>query len=162
MSNQIKSDGVVVSSDAETDSPQYLNEPKICHNLNCGFQTHEPLRRCPKCGRPVWTTSEFRLISSGLIFCGLFLSVIGGGLIFLLVRVVSNGTFKGGEAAAIFIFGIFGVILSFGLSVLAAGLWQVIFGRANRRLIYILLTTLLVLMLIVGFGRLILVLLSEN
>jgi lysylphosphatidylglycerol synthetase-like protein (DUF2156 family) len=168
MSNQSKPTEAAAASDAAIDSPRYLTAPKICHNLDCSFQTHEPLSRCPKCGRPIWTTNEFRVISSVLIFCGLFLSIVGGGLIFIFAGVVSNTdasrgtTFKGGEAMAIFIFGIFGVILSFGLSVLAAGLWQVIFGRANRRLIYILLTILLVLMLIVGFGQLILVLLSEN
>ena len=156
MSNQSKPNEVAASPHAEMNFPRYLTAPKICHNPNCNFQTHEPLRRCPKCGRPIWTTLQFRLISSVLILCGLFLSAVGGGLIFISARASINGSFEGGEAALVFIFGIFGVVLAFGLSVLAAGLWQVIFGRANRRLIYILLTSLFALMIIVGVGRLIL------
>jgi len=92
-----------------------------------------------------------------LIPCGLFFCALGGGLIYIVAR--ADSTFKGGEAMSIFILGIFGVILALGLAVLITGLWQVIFGRVNRRLIYILLTFLLVLLIIVGVGRLILELL---
>lgn len=159
MSNQSNPDEFPVSHETETTSPRYLSAPKICHNPNCSFQTHEPLHHCPKCGRPIWTTNQFRAISAVLIFCGLFFIVFGGGLIYALAPIDNNSSrtrFTGSEARKIFILGIIGVILAFGLSVLAAGLWQVIFGRANRRLIYILLSFLLVLLTIVGVGRLIL------
>lgn len=167
MSNQSKPNNAVASLHAETNSPRYLTAPKICHNPNCGFQTHEPLHRCPKCGRPMWTANEFRLISGVLVFCGLFLSALGGGLIIVFANSILNSgesgasQFKGSEATLIFIFGIFGVILAFGLSALTAGVWQVIFGRANARLIYILLTLMLALLLIIWFGRFVVSLLES-
>ena len=157
MSEQIKLNEDVVSPQAEINPPRYLSAPKICHNLNCNFQTHEPLSKCPKCRRPIWTTNEFRLISLPIIFCGFFLSGIGGGLLYFAAPQII-----GSMAAKIFITGIFGVILAFGLCILAIGLWQVLFGIANRRLIFIFLALLLLGMLIIGFGRLILILLSES
>lgn len=164
MNNRNKSGGVSASSQAEINSPTYLTASKICHNPNCSFQTHEPLHKCPKCGRPIWTTNQFRLISSLLIFCGLLLMMIGGGLFFAAAPIDnhSSGTrFTGSEEQKIFILGIFVAIFAFGSSVLIAGLWQVIFGRANRRLIYILLTSFIVVLAIVGAGRLILVFLEN-
>ena len=164
MSNQNIPDEVAGSSDNEINHIHYLTAPKICHNLNCSFQTREPLHSCPKCGRPIWTTNEFRLISSLLIPCGLFFIILGGGLIYFLAPIDNNSSgtrFTGSEAQKIFILGIFGVILAFGLSVLVAGLWQVIFGRPNRHLIYVLLTSFIVVLTIVGVGRLILELLAS-
>lgn len=138
--------------------------PKICHNPNCGFQTREALRDCPKCGRPIWTTNQFRLISSLLIFCGLFFILLGSGLLYALAPIDGNSSgtrFTGSEGQKMFILGIFAVMIAFGLSVLAAGLWQVVFGRANGRLIYIMFTALMIGLVIVGFGRLILTLLAN-
>lgn len=163
MSNQSKPDEVVVSPQTESNSPRYLTAPKICHNPDCSFQTQEPLHRCPNCGRPIWTTNQFRLISFVLIICGLFMMILGGGLFYFLAPIdkQSYGTrFTGSEAQKIFILGIFVAIFAFGAFVLVAGLWQVIFGRASRRLIYILLTTFVVVLAIVGVGRLILTLLE--
>ena len=164
MKDQKKSNEVVVSPEVRINSPRSLTAPKICHNPNCSFQTHEPLSKCRKCGRPIWTTNQFRLISSLLIFCGLFFITLGGGLIYAVARIDNNSSrtrFTGSEAQKIFILGIFGVMVAVGLSILAAGLWQVIAGRANRRLIYVLLTLFMVGLAIVGVGRLVLVLLEK-
>ena len=155
MNGQRDPNNIGASAHAEINSPGPLTAPRICHNPNCGFQTHQPLRRCPKCGRPMWTTHQFRLLSLVLVLCGGVLAALGIALILILANTTSGlgapsaRQIKGG----IFFLGIFGFILAFGLSVLAAGLWQVIFGRANLRLIYIVLTFLLALMMIVAVGR---------
>jgi len=164
MSNQSKPDEFVVSTQAEVNSPRYLTAPKICHNLNCGFQTHEPLSKCPKCRRPIWTTNEFRLISSLIVLCGFFFLGVGGGLGYIAYRNYAPGGRlpEGYELGVVVLTAIAGFLLLFGLVVIAAGAWQVLFGRANRRLIFILLMFLLVMLLIIGFGRLILILLSES
>ena len=164
MSNQSKPDEVALSPQAESNSPRYLPALKICHNPDCSLQTREPLHRCPNCGRPIWTTNQFRLISSVLIICGLFLMMLGGGLFYFLAPIDkhSSGTrFTGSDEQKIFILGIFVAIFAFGTSVLVAGLWQVIFGRASRRLIYVLLTSFMVVLAIAGVGRLILTLLEQ-
>lgn len=126
-------------------------EKRICHNPSCGYTTFEPLAKCPKCRRPIWTTVQFRLISSGLIFCGLFFIVLGAGLVYLF----TFGGFLGGEALRLLLLGSSGLILSLGLSVFAAGLWQVIFGRANMKIITTLLYLLCGFFAFIGFGRLI-------
>jgi len=127
-------------------------EIKICHNPNCGYQTDESLAQCPKCSRPLLTAFQFRLVSSVLIFCGLLLTA-GAVALIMLVASYEISEVKGGAATVTFIYGLLGLILALGLSVLAAGSWQVIFGRANARLVYILLTVLLLLLVIVGVGR---------
>ena len=164
MSNQTIPDEVVGSSHNEINPIHYLTAPKICHNPNCDFQTHEPLHRCPKCGRPIWTTNQFRLISSLIVLCGFFFLGVGGGLGYIAYRNYAPGGRlpEGYELGVVVLTAIAGFILLFGLVVIAVGAWQVLFGRANRRLIYILLIFLLVMLLIIGFGRLILTLLSES
>ena len=164
MSNQSKPDEVVVSTQAEINAPRYLTAPKICHNLRCGFQTHEPLSKCPKCRRPMWTANEFRLISSLLVFCGFIFLGIGGGLGYIAYRNYAPGgrLSEGYEVGVVFLTAIAGFLLLIGLVIIAAGAWQALFGRANRRLIFILLMLLLVMLLIIGFGRLILMLFSES
>jgi len=154
---------------AETSVPQtvvnpvkHLTAPKICHNMNCGFQTHEPLTKCPKCKRPMWTTNEFRVISSLLVVCGLLFLLIGGGLGYIAYRnyaYTENITEKH-QTGIYFLSAISIFLTAFGLTVITAGGWQVIFGRANKRLIVITITFLIVFFLIVGSGRLILSLLG--
>lgn len=132
-------------------SPSSQTERRICHNPRCDYTTFEPLRKCPKCGRPIWTTVQFRLISSVLIFCGLFFVALGGGLVYLF----TFGPFEGGEALRLLLLAFSGVILSVGLSVVAAGLWQVIFGRANMKIIKTLLYLMFAFFAFIIFGRLI-------
>lgn len=126
-------------------------ERRICHNPSCDYTTFEPLRKCPKCKRPIWTTVQFRLISSGLILCGLFFIALGGGLVYLF----TFGRFLGGETLRLILLAFSGIILALGLSVVAAGLWQVIFGRANMKIITTLLYLLCAFFALIGFGRLI-------
>ena len=141
----------------EMNDPNHnLTAPRICHNPNCSFQTHEPLQTCPKCGRPIWTTNQFRLISSVLILCGALLMAMGGGLLYFVAPIGkhSSGTrFTGSEGQKLLILGIFFAIFAFGVSVLAAGLWQVVLGRASRSLITFLLTMFMVILAIAGVGR---------
>jgi hypothetical protein len=126
-------------------------EKRICHNPRCEYSTFEPLAKCPKCGRPIWTTVQFRLISSVLVLCGLFFIVLGAGLVYLF----TFGPFQGGEALRLLLLGFSGLILSLGLSVAGAGLWQVIFGRANMKIIKTLLYLMCAFFAFIIFGRLI-------
>ena len=47
--------------------------------------------------------------------------------------------FTGSESDMTFMFGIFGLVFFFGLTAFVAGLWQIIFGRRNVWLIWIML-----------------------
>lgn len=138
-------------SNNESVSSRSQAERRICHNPRCEYSTLESLTKCPKCGRPIWTTVQFRLISSVLIFCGLFFIVLGAGLVYLF----TFGPFEGGEALRLLFLAFSGLILSLGLSVAGAGLWQVIFGRANMAIIKTLLYLMCSFFAILIFGRVI-------
>lgn len=109
------------------------------------------------------TTVEFRLASSALIFCGLFLFIIGGGLGYIAYRnyaYTENITEK--HELGIYILSAISIFLaSLGTSIIAAGAWQVIFGKANLRLIYIMLGFIFIFFIIIGFGKLVITLLTE-
>ena len=132
---------------------------KICHNLQCGYKSYQSISRCPKCRRPMWTTNEFRLLMSLLIPLGGFVVAVGLGLIIALER--NSGAWTSGKAAFYFIYGIAGVLTAMGLSVISFGLWCVIFGKASKGLFKIMTFGFMALLLIVGFGKLILTILSD-
>lgn len=163
MSDQHKWQVPIPYTQTESGAPP-LGEPRICHNPNCDFQTHDPLlHRCMKCGRPIWTTTQFRLISAPLIFLGFILMAIGGGLLYAVSRIdnTSGTKFTGSESQMTFILGIFVVIFAFGVSVVLAGLWQVIVGRASRHLIRLLLVLFGAILVIIGVGKAVLIFLED-
>lgn len=141
----------------------HLTAPKICHNPHCSFQTHELMSKCPKCGRPIWTTNEFRLIMSSLLLLGFILLLAGVGFGIVAYRTYNGtvATVKNEESLAIIMSFLALFFSMFGLSVMAAGAWAVIFGRANWRLVKIVLSFMVGLLLIAGFGRLVLYLLLD-
>ena len=88
---------------------------------------------------------------------------IGGGLLYFVAPIGKNSSgtrFTGSEGQKLFILGIFFAVFAFGLSVLAAGLWQVILGRASKSLVNAVLTMFVIILAIAGFGRLALSLLE--
>src|ERR1041384_3984785 len=137
--------------DYESFSSREPAERRICHNPRCEYSTFESQTKCPKCGRPIWTTVQFRLISSVLILCGLFFIALGGGLVYLF----TIGPFQGGEALRLLLLAFSGLILSLGISIVTAGLWQVIFGRANMKIIKILLYLMCSFFAVIILGRVI-------
>ena len=72
-----------------------------------------------------------------------------------MVYLFTLGPFEGGEALRLLLLAFSGLILSLGLSVVSAGLWQVIFGRANMKIIKTLLYLMCAFFAILIFGRVI-------
>lgn len=140
-----------------------LTEPVICHNPHCGFQTFEPMTRCPHCQRPMLTTTNFCMLMSLLLVLGFVLLLIGGGLGVIAYRTYT-GVIEGvKDKQTVFMIMAFLLVFvfSFGLAVMAAGTWAVIFGKANWRIIQVVLGFMMGLLLIAGFGRLVLYLLLD-
>lgn len=145
------------------DPVQSLSEPVICHNPHCGFQTFEPMSRCPHCQRPMWTTNAFRLIMSFLLPLGLAFLLVGGGLGFATYRTYIGAAegIKNEETFVIIMSFLALFFSSFGLAVMAAGAWAVIFGKANWTIIKAVLGFMMGMLLIAGFGQLVLYLLLD-
>lgn len=83
---------------------------------------------------------------------GVVLVVLGGALMagmavlsWVMYGVITNTDprastkFTGGESDILFMFGIFALVFFIGLTAFVAGLWQVVFGKRNLILVWIML-----------------------
>ena len=83
---------------------------------------------------------------------GVVLVVLGGLLMggmavlsWVLYGVINNNDprastkFTGSESDMMFMFGIFGLVFFIGLTALVSGLWQIVFGKRNLILVWIML-----------------------
>jgi hypothetical protein len=98
------------------------------------------------------TAREFRLLSLVLIPCGLFFVALGAGLIYVIANPFSDPDlprFKGGDTAAMLLYGLFGLFLVFGFAVVIAGLWQLISGKPSKRLITVILALLITFLFVI-------------
>ena len=117
---------------------------RVCFKCKWEGETAETL--CPRCHKPTKTRNFIRGTGAALIGLGGFLlalmSVITVAVIGVIQQSNKPGTgarYTGTKGQMIFMFCIFGAVLLFGLASLAAGLWQVIFGRRNMILVYVIL-----------------------
>ena len=112
--------------------------------MKCGYLGETNHTLCPKCNRLLQTVTSVRVRGALLIMCGLFLiafigyiSIWAAGLVF---DPVQNGAkFTGTKDQLMVMFVLFGSLIVFGLISLATGLWQLIFGKRNRYLVWIML-----------------------
>lgn len=140
-----------------------MSDPVICHNPHCGFQTFDPMTRCPHCKRPMWTTTNFRMVMSVLVVLGFILLIAGVGFGYVAFKTYVGGFESAENEQALFIIMSFLSIFfsSFGVAVMAAGAWAVIFGKANWRIIKVVLGFLAGMLLIAAFGRVVLYILLD-
>jgi hypothetical protein len=125
---------------------------KTCYK--CHYEAETADRLCPRCRKKLWTRAETRAMGGILAALGAFLVVMMGAIIVFMLGLVSQSArpgpgarFTGTKDEMYLIFAILGFVLLFGFTSLIAGLWQIIFGRRNMLLIY----------LIIGFGAVFLI-----
>ncbi len=114
--------------------------PKILSCPKCSFETSESLARCPNCGSRLQSARKVRILGWFLLLIGtglvLFMSALG---IYLGSIIAQSGTpgattsFSGGTQDVALIAAVFGLVISFGLGSMAGGLWQIIYGKPNRK-----------------------------
>ena len=103
--------------------------PVLCHNPNCSFETFEKLHKCPKCGRPLLSDRDFKLIAGlPLLFLGGILAAAGIGIVGLFLMKPNELPLVGIALGA--------AIGSAGIGVISMGLHHLIFGRGSMRLVY--------------------------
>lgn len=117
-----------------------LEEMRICYR--CDYQTHNPLGACPQCGHPLRTPAQIKRLGVILAALGGFLILFMGGITVTVAGLVwrpfnprTSSQFTGGPADMLFIFGLFAVVIMFGVCALAAGVFQIKHGRRNPKLI---------------------------
>jgi hypothetical protein len=119
------------------------NPEDLSKCYNCGYETHKFRSHCPKCGSTLQSRRWSRRFGLGLVICGVIICgimrfvVLATGPMLLNASMSSGGRrFSGTVGQARMVLAIFGTVLTFGLTALGYGLWQVITGRRSKRVIY--------------------------
>ncbi|HEY5884729.1 MAG TPA: hypothetical protein VIT88_08590 [Pyrinomonadaceae bacterium] len=110
----------------------------------CSFETSEALPRCPSCGSRLQSAKKVRILGGLLLLIGTFLVLFMSILGVYLGSIISNSNdpdattrFTGGPEDVMFIVVIFGLVISFGLASIVGGIWQIIYGKPNRKIIVV-------------------------
>ena len=116
--------------------------PRILSCPKCSFETTEALPRCPGCGSRLQSAKKVRILGGLLIVIGTFLVVFMSILGLYLGSIISDSNdpgattrFTGGTQDVMFIVAIFGLVIAFGLASIAGGIWQIVYGKPNRKVI---------------------------
>lgn len=118
-------------------------EARVCYK--CDFETAMAMDKCPRCGHKLITSGRVKVLGWVLILLGLFLvafmgviTIIVAGIIAQTGRPGSTQSFSGGTKELTLIFGIFALVIAFGLTCTVAGVSQARSGRRNKKLVKVL------------------------
>lgn len=115
---------------------------KICSK--CKFEGQSDSYTCPRCGRPLRSKVALRIGGAVMVILGGFLMA----MMFSLIGWAANAYRGAREATSRFngtprqfgmIVGLMGLVFIFGLASAVVGLYQLIFGRRNLTMIWIVL-----------------------
>jgi magnesium-transporting ATPase (P-type) len=116
--------------------------PYFCSR--CGTETDEPLGKCPRCGRRLQKTGTVRALGWVLVVLGGLLSAFMAWLFVYFTRLIAHSDdpgattrFTGTASDATFAYGVFGVVLALGLTFVLAGVWQIVYGRRNKKIVFV-------------------------
>lgn len=111
--------------------------------FKCKYETETADAKCARCGRRLRSRTEIRVLGAILIFLGGFLLVVMGTISSWMYNVIfhpqsANGAkFTGDASELAMIAGVFGFVFLFSFIAVIAGLWQLILGRRNMILVWI-------------------------
>ena len=124
-------------------APQAIQH-RTCYK--CHYEAETAETRCPRCrNKKLWTRTETRVLGGVLAALGSFLMVVMGVIIIFFIGLadtagkkgVSGPRFSGTKNDLLLVFIILGFVFFFGVVSFVAGLWQLIFGRRNMILIWL-------------------------
>ena len=123
----------------------------------CSFETTEELDKCSSCGSRLQSARTVRILGWLLVVIGTFLVLSMGALGIYLGQLISQSDepgrttrFSGGPEDVAMIIGILGLVICFGLASIAGGIWQIKYGKPNRKLMV---AMVLVVGILVVIGR---------
>ena len=118
--------------------------PRILSCPKCSFETSESVSRCPNCGSRVQSAKKVRILGGVLLVIGTFLVLFMTGLGIYLGSIIANSNdpdattrFTGSSQDVMFIVAIFGLVIAFGLASMGGGIWQIIYGKPNRKVMVV-------------------------
>lgn len=116
-----------------------MNAKYSCHK--CDFETDEQLAKCPQCGRRLQSTKKIRIFGWFLLVLGTGLVIFMGTLGVILARIIAGSnepgattSFTGGPEVVTLIIVVFGLVILFGLASIASGIWQIKYGKPNKKI----------------------------
>ena len=135
--------------------------PQMHFCFKCRWEGRINQTVCPRCGKPLFSEKNIRVRGVVLTFLGLFLSGFMSAIAFFATTMLmeaaknpkSGAKFNGDEHMLIMIYLIFAGVIAIGITAIAAGLWQIIFGRRNMFLIWIFLALIGLTFLVAGIFR---------
>lgn len=116
---------------------------KVC--FKCRYEAETAETKCPRCRRRLRTKTEVRVLGGVLVVLGAILVVAMALIIVFMVGAMSQSgkttgaRFTGTAADGLAIFAILGSVMLFGFTSIITGLWQLIFGRRNMVLVWLVL-----------------------
>jgi hypothetical protein len=114
---------------------------RVCPKCNDIVTTSETV--CSACGKKMMPASRIRMLGWLSLLCGVFLIGLMSWLSFWIYNAITKsgepgqGTFRGGPEIIGFIIVVFGLVLTFGFFAAISGLWQIIYGKRNKVLTFI-------------------------
>jgi hypothetical protein len=91
-------------------------------------------------------TSTIRALGWLLVVLGGSLAAFMAWLALFVNRLIAQtdepgakARFTGDASDAVFIYGIFGLVLALGLAFIVGGVWQIIYGRRNKSVVFVVL-----------------------
>ena len=131
------------------------NREDLSTCIDCGFQTHRYVSHCPQCGGGMQSRRWARRFGIGLVFCGIFITAIMSVVLLLvgpklLAAAFASGAagFSGTPGEARMALAVMGVVELFGVTALGYGVFQIVTGRRNKRIIYFALALVAVVLLL--------------
>ncbi len=112
----------------------------------CDFQANTAEEFCPRCRNRLNVKSTIKGLGAVLICIGLFLiGIIGTVSVFIASTMANTGKssstsrWTGTTGEAMLIFAILGAVMLFGIASVITGGYQLVTGRRNQKLVYLIL-----------------------
>lgn len=113
--------------------------------FKCNYQAVTELFHCPRCRKiRLRGATEIRWLGVLLTGIGAILMLMMAAISFVYASLVyaphahgSSVRFNGTQSDIVFAFGIFAAVIIVGFFTATAGVWQMIFGRRNRVLLWL-------------------------
>ena len=119
-----------------------MNPILSCHK--CDFETTERLAKCPQCGSRLQSAKKVRILGWLLLVIGTGLVIFMGALAVMLAQIIAGSgdpgattRFTGGPEEVTLIVTVFGLVISFGLASMVGGVWQIWYGKPNKKLMVV-------------------------
>ena len=126
--------------------------------FKCKFAAVTAETQCPKCGKKLQGPREIRTRGVILIAIGIFLAAFMGAIAVFVWLMLAGAMqdprnakdIRADMPALIAIYGLFAVVVLFGLHSILIGVWQVIVGRRNKIFIWTMWAILFALLFVAG------------